>query len=142
MNPNTLDYLRRIPRSTRDECTITAWHAGREELKKENKIQKIEPIKHVVNVHERCETDIEILTTDQWFIKYLELKEEFLKKGKEMTWFPPHMRVRFDNWILGLKWDWNISRQRHFGVPIPVWYCEKCGEIMVAEESQLPVDPL
>src|SRR3989344_5581435 len=49
---------------------------------------------------------------------------------------------RYENWAKGLKWDWCISRQRHFGVPIPVWYCKNCGEVKVAEEAQLPVDPV
>ena len=111
-------------------------------LEEENRIAKIEPINHVVNVHERCETDIEILTTDQWFIKYLDLKNDFIKYGKKIKWYPEHMRARYENWIKGLKWDWNISRQRHFGIPIPVWYCRKCNEIIVADEKQLPVDPL
>jgi len=101
-----------------------------------------EPITHVLNVHERCGTDIEYIATDQWFIKYLNLKDEFLAYGKKIKWYPDHMRNRYDNWIKGLQWDWNISRQRHFGVPIPVWYCNKCKEITVAEEKQLPVDPL
>jgi valyl-tRNA synthetase len=60
----------------------------------------------------------------------------------KLTWYPPFMKNRLDNWIHGLKWDWCISRQRYFGVPIPVWYCEKCKEIIIANESQLPVDPL
>ena len=101
-----------------------------------------QPIEHAVNVHERCQTEIEYVATDQWFIRYLDLKEEFLRLGREMNWYPQHMRVRYDNWISGLKWDWNISRQRHFGVPIPIWYCRECSEMMVAQESQLPVDPL
>ena len=113
-----------------------------EALKEENRIEKIEPIKHVVNVHERCETDIEILNTDQWFIRYLDLKRDFIKYGRRIKWYPEHMRARYENWIDGLKWDWNISRQRNFGVPIPAWYCKKCSEIIVADEKQLPVDPL
>ncbi len=52
------------------------------------------------------------------------------------------MKHRLFNWINGLQWDWCISRQRFFGVPFPVWYCKKCGEVILAEESQLPVDPL
>jgi len=111
-------------------------------LEEENRIEKIEPIRHVVNVHERCETDIEILTTDQWFIKYLDLKDDFIKYGRKIKWYPDHMRARYENWILGLKWDWNISRQRHFGIPIPAWHCKKCNEIIIADEKQLPVDPL
>src|SRR3989344_7525277 len=111
-------------------------------LEEESRIEKIEPIRHVVNVHERCDTDIEILTTEQWFIRYLDLKADFIKYGRKIRWYPEHMRIRYENWIQGLKWDWNISRQRHFGVPIPVWYCKKCNEIVTAEEKQLPVDPL
>jgi len=111
-------------------------------LEEEKRIVKIDPINHVVNVHERCETDIEILTTDQWFIKYLDLKDDFIKYGRKIKWYPDHMRHRYENWILGLKWDWNISRQRHFGIPIPAWHCEKCSKIIVADEKQLPVDPL
>tara|TARA_Y100000310_G_scaffold281722_1_gene302365 strand:- start:64 stop:2478 length:2415 start_codon:yes stop_codon:yes gene_type:complete len=113
-----------------------------EALKQENRIEKIDAIRHVVNVHERCETDIEILTTDQWFIKYLDLKNDFIKYGRKIKWYPAHMRARYENWISGLKWDWNISRQRHFGVPIPAWHCKKCNEIVVADEKQLSVDPL
>jgi len=111
-------------------------------LEGEGRIAKIEPIRHAVNVHERCETDIEILTTEQWFIRYLDLKGDFIRYGRKIKWHPEHMRSRYENWIHGLKWDWNISRQRHFGIPIPVWYCRKCGESIIAEESQLPVDPL
>ena len=111
-------------------------------LEEEGRIAKLEPIRHVVNVHERCETDIEILNTDQWFIKYLDLKDDFVKYGRKIKWYPEHMKARYENWIQGLKWDWNISRQRHFGIPIPVWYCTKCNAIIVAEEKQLPVDPL
>ena len=111
-------------------------------LEEEGRIEKIEPIRHVVNVHERCETDIEILTTEQWFIKYLDLKDDFINYGRKIKWHPEHMRSRYENWINGLKWDWNISRQRHFGVPIPAWYCSKCNEINLADEKHLPVDPL
>jgi len=113
-----------------------------EDLQKAGLIQKIEPIKHVVNTHERCDTEIEILMTDQWFIKYLDLKQQFLKQGSKLNWYPKHMKNRYDNWVKGLKYDWCISRQRYFGIPFPVWYCKKCNEIILADESQLPVDPL
>lgn len=113
-----------------------------EDLKKEDRIEKIEQIRHVVNVHERCGTEIEILMTDQWFIKYLDLKKELLESGNKLHWHPEHMKNRYDNWVKGLKYDWCISRQRFFGVPFPVWYCADCGEIIFAKESSLPVDPL
>ncbi|MEM3127094.1 MAG: valine--tRNA ligase, partial [Candidatus Woesearchaeota archaeon] len=97
---------------------------------------------HVVNVHERCNTEIEILNSKQWFIKYLDKREDFLKAGEQLKWYPDHMKHRLFNWINGLQWDWCISRQRFFGIPFPVWYCKKCNEVILAEESQLPVDPL
>lgn len=99
-------------------------------------------IVHAVNVHERCKTDIEFLVTKQWFIKYLDLKDEFLKYAKQVNWNPKHMISRLENWISGLQWDWCISRQRFFGVPFPVWYCSKCGTIALANPDDLPVDPL
>ncbi len=113
-----------------------------EELKEKNLLKEQRPIKHNVNVHERCGTPIEFLVTKQWFIKYLDLKEDFLKAGEELNWFPSFMKHRFDNWIKGLQWDWCISRQRFYGIPFPVWYCKKCGEIILAQKKDLPVDPL
>lgn len=112
------------------------------DLKQAGLLKAQKPMRHSVKVHERCKTEMEIMNTKQWFIKYLDLKEKFLEKGRELKWYPEHMRSRYENWIKGLQWDWSISRQRFFGVPFPVWYCAKCGETIVAEEKQLPVDPL
>ncbi|MEM4326162.1 MAG: valine--tRNA ligase [Candidatus Pacearchaeota archaeon] len=98
-------------------------------------------IKHFVNVHERCGTEIEFVKSKQWFVKYLDLKNEMLKWGRELKWYPEYMKQRYENWVRGLQWDWLISNQRHFGVPFPVWYCKTCGEVILAEESDLPVDP-
>ncbi len=104
-------------------------------------IKKI-AIKHPVNTHERCGTEIEILNTKQWFVRYLDLKEQFIEAGNKIAWHPEHMKVRLDNWINGLQWDWCISRQRFFGVPFPVWYCKQCSNVMLADIAQLPVDPI
>ncbi len=113
-----------------------------EDLEKASAIVKLEKIKHNVNVHERCGTEIEYVATKQWFIRYLDLKDDFLKAGSELTWYPPFMKNRLDNWIKGLKWDWCISRQRHFGVCFPVWYCKNCDHEILADENSLPVDPM
>lgn len=113
-----------------------------EDLKKEKKLVGVRKIKHVVNVHERCGTEIEFLVTKQWFIKYLDLKEKFLELGRQIRWFPEFMRSRYENWVKGLQWDWCISRQRYFGVPFPVWYCKRCDYVIVAKEKDLPIDPL
>ncbi|MEM3374290.1 MAG: valine--tRNA ligase [Candidatus Woesearchaeota archaeon] len=112
------------------------------DLKEKALLVNQKQIKHNVNVHERCGTPIEILNTKQWFIKYLDLKDEFKKDGLKLKWYPDFMKSRLINWIDGLQWDWCISRQRFFGVPFPVWYCKKCDYEVVADESMLPVDPI
>jgi valyl-tRNA synthetase len=113
-----------------------------EDLKENGLLLSQKPIQHAVNVHERCGTEIEFLKSKQWFIKYLDLKDEMLEWGAALNWYPEHMKVRYDNWVKGLQWDWMISRQRYFGVPFPVWYCKNCDEVILADEKQLPVDPL
>jgi len=112
------------------------------DLKEAGLLASQKDIEHNVNVHERCGTEIEFVKSKQWFIKWLDLKEEMLKWGSKFNWHPKHMKTRYDNWVNGLQWDWLISRQRHFGVPFPVWYCEKCGAEIFADEKNLPVDPL
>ncbi len=112
------------------------------ELEKSGNLVKSEKIKHIVNTHERCGTPIEYIRTEQWYIRYLDLKKDFLKAGRKLKWHPRHMRARYNNWIKGLKWDWCISRQRYFGVPFPLWYCKKCNEVILANIEYLPVDPL
>jgi len=111
-------------------------------LDEKNLIIKKEEMSHVVNTHDKCGRDVEYIATPQWFIKIMDKKEKLLEQGKKIKWHPSYMLKRYENWINGLEWDWNVSRNRHFGVPIPVWECEKCNEIIVPEESELPVDPL
>ncbi len=112
------------------------------DLEKAGLLKGRKPIRHVVNVHERCKTEMEILPSRQWFVRYLDLKDEYIVKAAALQWVPEYMRSRYDNWIKGLQWDWCISRQRYYGVPFPVWYCKHCKGVIVAEESRLPVDPL
>jgi valyl-tRNA synthetase len=113
-----------------------------EDLKKENLIVEQKEINHVVNCHDKCGYEIEFIPTKQWFIKILDKKDKFIEQGNKIKWYPEFMHKRYDNWVNGLEWDWSISRSRHFGVPIPVWECKKCKEIILAEEKELPVDPL
>lgn len=113
-----------------------------EDLKKEDLIKEQKPIMNVVNVHDKCGTEIEFLLTEQWFIKILDKKKNLVKQGEKIKWSPEFMFKRYKNWVEGLDWDWNISRDRYFGIPIPVWHCRKCNEIILPEKSELPVDPL
>ena len=112
------------------------------DLKSKKLIDSQEEISHVVNVHDKCGCEIEFIPTEQWFIKILDKKKELIKQGKKIKWHPQFMYKRYENWIKGLEWDWSVSRDRHFGIPIPVWYCDKCNEIILPDEKELPIDPL
>ncbi len=112
---------------------------------------EIRKITHPVKFFEKGDRPLEIVSTRQWYIKnsaYDEsLRERMLAHGRELTWHPDFMRVRYENWVEGLSGDWLISRQRFFGVPLPVWYpLDADGnpvfdEPILPSESQLPVDP-
>lgn len=103
---------------------------------------KQEKINHNVATHERCGTPMEITIKKQWFIDILSHKDKYIKVGDKINWYPAHMKARYTNWVENLEWDWCISRQRYFGVPFPVWYCKSCGETMIPEIEDLPVNPL
>ncbi len=111
-------------------------------LREKKLISKEVPITHDVGCHERCGTPIEIVNTDQWFVKVLEFKKELLTLGNKIKWHPQSMKQRYNSWVENLKWDWCISRDRFYGIPIPVYYCQECGEIILPEKQQLPLDPL
>ncbi|NYF11054.1 valyl-tRNA synthetase [Leifsonia sp. AK011] len=107
------------------------------------------PISHAVKFFEKGDKPLEIISTRQWYItngaRDESLREKLVAAGREISFTPDHMRVRYENWVGGLTGDWLISRQRFFGVPIPVWYeldadGEK-GAVIVPTEESLPVDP-
>lgn len=115
-----------------------------EKLQAENLIVKQEPVIQQVKCAERSGAPLEILSTEQWFIRVMNSKEQILEKSNECKWYPEYMKVRLENWVNGLNQDWCISRQRHFGIPFPVWYSKRAGEegkILIPTQDQLPVDP-
>ncbi|HJK77390.1 MAG TPA: valine--tRNA ligase [Methanocorpusculum sp.] len=87
----------------------------------------------------RCKTPIEILSERQWFVRVK--GDEIVKAAREIKWYPEHMLQRLENWAEQMEWDWCISRQRLFATPIPVWFCDKCGEMILPDEADLPIDP-
>lgn len=109
------------------------------------------PITHDVKFFEKGDKPLEIVSTRQWYIRNggrdAELRERLIELGKDLNFVPDFMRVRFENWVNGLTGDWLISRQRFFGVPIPVWYSlDSNGEAnyenpLVPAIESLPVDP-
>jgi len=111
------------------------------DLQKAGMIIKEETVIQSIGTCWRCHTPVEILVKEQWFVKTRAVADEVLKWADKIKWIPVWAKTRLVNWVKSLDWDWVISRQRIFATPIPAWYCEKCGEIIIAEESWLPVDP-
>lgn len=111
------------------------------DLKEQGFLIKQEDIVHSLNVHERCETPVELILSKQWFIKIADLKDKWLEMGRKIKWHPEYMRDNYEIWVDSLKWDWCVSRQRYYGVPFPFWYCKECGEVILPDEKELPVSP-
>ena len=109
------------------------------------------PTEHAVKFFEKGDRPLEIITTRQWYLRNggrdLPLRKELLDRGVELAWVPDFMRTRYANWVEGLNGDWLVSRQRWFGVPIPVWYAldgdgrPRYDEVLVPPETSLPIDP-
>jgi valyl-tRNA synthetase len=104
-------------------------------------LEKVEQLAQEVGVCDRCKTHVEILEHKQWFMKTRTLTDEVEKTANEVVWYPDYMKTRLIDWAKSLDWDWVISRQRVFATPIPVWYCKNCGELILAEEEWVPIDP-
>ncbi|SJM62029.1 valine--tRNA ligase [Gulosibacter sp. 10] len=108
-------------------------------------------ITHPVKFFEKGDKPLEIVSTRQWYVKNgaddEALRAKLLERGKELAFWPDFMRVRYENWVEGLSGDWLISRQRFFGVAIPVWYpideegVVQYGSPLLPAEEQLPIDP-
>lgn len=113
-----------------------------DDLKETGDLVRQEDITHVLQVHERCSTPVELVMSKQWFIRIKDKKDVWLESGRNLHWFPENRRHDYEMWVESLKWDWCISRQRYYGVPLPVWYCEKCSEPVFAPEEMLPVNPM
>ena len=105
------------------------------------------PITHPVKFYERGERPLELVSSRQWYVRTMPLRDQLLRRGRELRWHPHYMVHRYESWVEGLSGDWNISRQRFFGVPFPVWYpVAEDGSVeydrpIVPSEADLPVDP-
>ena len=120
---------------------IDARSAVNDDLKKQDILLKQEPLEQNVGVCWRCKTPVEFVNAEQWFLKTTDFKDLVLEKSNEMAWFPEFMKIRLEDWVNSLEWDWVISRQRYFATPIPLWECEKCKEVVLANEKDCYIDP-
>ncbi len=106
-----------------------------------------EPIQHPVKFFEKGDRPLEFLPTRQWFCRLMDRKADLIAKGEQIEWHPDYMFTRFKDWTENLSLDWCLSRQRFFGVPIPVWYpldAEGKPEYdrpIVAAAETMPIDP-
>ena len=142
-----LQYARLAGKSVKQAQTLTV-----EMLRETGElIDEPRAIVHAVKFYEKGDRPLEIVTSRQWYIRNggrdEKLRDKLLARGDELTWHPDFMQHRYANWVGGLNGDWLVSRQRYFGVPIPLWYRLDANSEIIYENplvpavDQLPVDP-
>lgn len=106
-----------------------------------------ETIRRPVKFFEKGERPLEFVVSRQWFISVMDKKRELIEQGRKIAWHPGLFRKRYEDWVEGLNQDWSASRQRYFGVPIPVWYEIRADgsvdyeRLILPNREDLPVDP-
>jgi len=112
-----------------------------EKLKEEWTLTHSTSITHSVKVHDRTWKPVELLPLEQWFINIMDYKTELLDMADQIQRHPENMKKRYIDRVNNLQRDWNISRNRKYGIPFPLWVSEKDQSIITADKNDLPVDP-
>ncbi|MGC9057740.1 MAG: valine--tRNA ligase [Candidatus Micrarchaeia archaeon] len=112
-----------------------------EKLMNEGKVIRVEPLDQVVKIHDRCETPVELKLSSQWFCKIDGYQRDIIEAAKSMKWIPEFTLQYLIDWANYIEWDWVISRKRYFGTPLPFYVCKNCGNTTAADINELPFDP-
>ncbi|MCD6381489.1 MAG: isoleucine--tRNA ligase [Candidatus Aenigmarchaeota archaeon] len=108
-----------------------------EKLKEEGKLLYAGKVTHSYPVCWRCKTPLIFRMSKQWYLKVEPIKEKMIEANESVKWMPSHAKIRFHNWLENRD-DWCISQQRFYGIPLPIWECEKCGHIeVIGSEEEL-----
>jgi isoleucyl-tRNA synthetase len=107
-----------------------------EKLKLSNNLYKEELISHEYPYCWRCDSPLLYYAAESWYILVTKIKEQLIKNNKKIHWVPDHIKEgRFGKWLEGAR-DWNFSRNRFWGAPIPIWECESCEEKICIESME------
>ncbi|MBI2578589.1 MAG: isoleucine--tRNA ligase [Candidatus Aenigmarchaeota archaeon] len=110
-------------------------------LKEKDLLLKEETITHDYPQCWRCSTPLLLISVSQWFFRVTKIRDKLIKENKNVNWYPEWAKQRFNNWLENLG-DWPISRQRYWGIPLPIWICEKCESVkVIGSADELPEIP-
>jgi len=112
-----------------------------QDLQNKGLIAKQEKIIHRTPICWRSEDPVEFIEMPEYYLKQLQFLDDIRQVTEKIRFYPKESKQILDNWINSITIDWPISRRRFYGTEIPIWYCKKCGEVILAKETWVPIDP-
>ncbi|MFH1631297.1 MAG: isoleucine--tRNA ligase [Candidatus Aenigmatarchaeota archaeon] len=112
-----------------------------EELRAKDMLLHEEKVVHDYPRCWRCESPLLFISVPQWFFKVTQIRDTLLAENEKVNWHPAWAKQRFNNWLENLA-DWPVSRQRYWGIPLPIWICDKCQKVkVIGSTDELPEVP-